>query len=219
MAYRWRHSCRRITNTHTHTHTHTYTCLSTWFFVIFAPASRRMRTMSFLPWAAALWRHEFPFCVRMCVCLCVRAHSINRHILFFFVILSIRSSHTHIQDIYTYIIYIYILKYWVHLCVCIGLWSSWSKIKKNVIFVACKIRWKKATLNVRACVCVCVRTCVQIKPSHFQICTRARCRHRRVHTGMHTHTGAYSVHTHTGIGVNHTHILHIYTHIICIYTT
>jgi hypothetical protein len=34
--------------------------LSALFFaVILAPAFRRMRRMSWLPWAAAMWRHEF----------------------------------------------------------------------------------------------------------------------------------------------------------------
>ena len=94
--------------------------------------------MSLLPWAAALWRHEFPFCVRMCVCLCVRAHSINRHILFFFVNLSIRSSHTHIQDIYTCIIYIYIEI--LSAFTCVYRIMKLVKQKKILVFVVCKIR-------------------------------------------------------------------------------
>jgi hypothetical protein len=33
--------------------------------------------MSRLPCAAAMWRHEFPSCVRMCVCLSVREELSN----------------------------------------------------------------------------------------------------------------------------------------------
>ena len=121
------------------------------------PVATVQRTEYSAMWAAALFSSSLislvvqgdlaiPYiCVRMCACLCVHAHSINRHILFFFENLTVRSSHTHIQDIYTYIVLgtqallhtrVSKIIYWVHFCVCIGFWSPWSKIQKLLFLLS-----------------------------------------------------------------------------------
>jgi hypothetical protein len=94
---------------HTHTHT-THIYLSTLFSpVTSAPASRRMRRMPLLPWAAAMWRHEFPSCVRMCVFVsaCARVYQSN-HCIGVHTHTGIGVIHIHILHIYIHIICIYI---------------------------------------------------------------------------------------------------------------